>query len=107
MYMLVYFCLALASVYLSTKWSMESTTGLRELRGAPPGLAGQPPCRVWHCLSHPLSPQAQLSRTGRAGVYLFFFIFLFFIFIFFYKVHQWVSDVLNCPLRVGLDSRCM
>src|SRR4029434_3167961 len=68
------FCLTLASVYLSTKWSMESITGLRELRGAPPGLAGQPPCRVRHCLSHPLSPQAQLSRTGAERVVIYFFI---------------------------------
>ena len=72
MWVLVLFCLALASVNLSTKWSMESITGLRELRGAPPGLAGQPPCHVWHCLSHQLSPQAQLSRTGaeRVCIYL-------------------------------------
>ena len=61
---------------------MESITGLRELRGAPPGLAGQPPCRLWHCLSHPLSPQAQLSRTGAERVCIYFlFIYLFIYFL--------------------------
>src|SRR4029434_5614990 len=60
------FSFTLASVFLSTKWSMESITGLRELRGAPPGLAGQPPCHVWHCLSHQLRLQAPLSKTGAA-----------------------------------------
>ena len=45
----------------------------------------------WHCPSHPVSPQAHESRTGAERV----------------CIHQWVSDVLNCPLRVGLDSRCM
>src|SRR4029434_3902004 len=65
------FSFTLASVNLATKWSMETITVLRELRGAPPGLAGQPPCHVWHCLSHQLSPQAQLGRTGAERVCVF------------------------------------
>src|SRR4029434_10301603 len=49
-------------------------------------------------LSPAQPPGPTKQDRGRAGVYLFFI---------FFKVHQWVSDVLNCPLRVGLDSRCM
>src|SRR4029434_2172565 len=56
---------------------MESIAGLRELRGAPPGLAGQPPCLVWHCLSHPLRPQAHSSRTGAEWVCIYYFLFSF------------------------------
>src|SRR4029434_6667540 len=82
------FSFTLASVFLSTEWSIDSLTGLRELRGAPPGLAGQSPWRVWHCLSHTLRSQAQLSRRGAERVCIYFF-------------HQWVSDVLNCPLGLA------
>src|SRR4029434_9555391 len=80
------FSFTLASVYLSTKWPMESFTGLRELRDAPPGLAGQPPCRVRHCLSHPLSPQAQLSRTGAERVCIYYLVLIWNVVYMFVKI---------------------
>src|SRR4029434_8216552 len=67
----------LASVFLSTKWSIESLTGSRDLRGATgfgratsmPGLALS--------LSPPLSPQAHSSRTGAEWVCIYYFLFSF------------------------------
>src|SRR4029434_6058966 len=64
-------------VFLSTKWSIDSLTGSRDLRCATgfgratsmPGLALS--------LSPPLSPQAHSSRTGAEWVCIYYFLFSF------------------------------
>src|SRR4029434_5761457 len=87
----------LASVFLSTKWSIESLTGSRDLRCATGVWQGRPPCRVLALSLSPGQPPGPRKQDrGRAGVYLFF-----------RKSTIGFLMFLSCPLRVGLGLRCM